>query len=215
VFGVPLLHSIQYARYSISYQDENAVVYRQAGAIPTLVAKTGYYLKQNALQTEGIFRLSGSAKRVAALQQVFDDPIRGYGANVDWEGNTVHDVATLMRRFLNQLPDPVITHKYYQAFRDVMSDKAQKSTEQQISAYQELIQKLPLAHQQLLLYLLDMLHLFAAHAAETKMDVCNLAAIFCPAILSHPAHNTPVQYKISQRVLEFLIEFQALFTMQV
>lgn len=75
----------------------------------------------SALQTEGIFRLSGSAKRVAALQQVFDDPIRGYGANVDWEGNTVHDVATLMRRFLNQLPDPVITHKYYQAFRDVMS----------------------------------------------------------------------------------------------
>lgn len=78
-----------------------------------------------------------------------------------------------------------------------------------------MIQKLPLAHQQLLLYLLDMLHLFAAHAAETKMDVCNLAAVFCPAILSHPAHNTPVQYKISQRVLEFLIEFQALFTMQV
>lgn len=49
MFGVPLVDSIQYARYSISYQDENAVVYRQAGAIPTLVAKTGYYLKQNGI----------------------------------------------------------------------------------------------------------------------------------------------------------------------
>ena len=72
-----------------------------------------------ALQSEGIFRLSGSLKRVATLQEAFNKP--SYGANVEWEGNTVHDVATLLRRFLNQLPDPVITHEYYQSFRDVMS----------------------------------------------------------------------------------------------
>ena len=60
-----------------------------------------------------------------------------------------------------------------------------------------------------------MLNLFSRHSADNRMDACNLAAVFCPAILSHPSHNTPVQYKISQRVIEFLIEFQALFTMQM
>lgn len=96
-----------------------------------------------------------------------------------------------------------------------IDDKSYSSTEERIHAFQELIQQLPLPHQQLLLYLLDLLNLFARHAADTRMDVCNLAAVFCPAILSHPSHNSAVQYKISQRVIEFLIEFQALFTMQI
>lgn len=47
------------------------------------------------------------------------------------------------------------------------------------------------------------------------MDIPNLAAIFSPGILRHPDHNTPIQYKISQHVIEFLIEFQKLFTMQL
>ncbi|KAI9484488.1 Rho GTPase activation protein [Zychaea mexicana] len=213
VFGVPLVESIQYARQTISYQDEDGTVYRQAGAIPTVVAKCGLFLKSNALQTEGIFRLSGSLKRVAALQETFNKP--SYGVSVDWEGLTVHDAATLFRRYLNQLPDPVIIHEYYQPFRDVMNDNSYDSIEERIDAFQILIGKLPLPHQQLLLYLLDMLNLFARHSEDNRMDASNLAAVFCPAVLSHPSHNTPVQYKISQRVIEFLIEFQALFTMQM
>lgn len=47
------------------------------------------------------------------------------------------------------------------------------------------------------------------------MDIPNLAAVFCPGILRHPDHNSPIQYKISQYVIEFLIEFQSLFTMQL
>lgn len=47
------------------------------------------------------------------------------------------------------------------------------------------------------------------------MNISNLSAVFCPGILRHPDHNTPVQYKISQYVIEFLIEFQSLFTMQL
>jgi hypothetical protein len=66
-----------------------------------------------------------------------------------------------------------------------------------------------------LLYLLDTLSLFATTASETKMGISNLSAVFCPGILRHPDHNTPVQYKISQYVIEFLIEFQSLFTMQL
>lgn len=78
-----------------------------------------------------------------------------------------------------------------------------------------MIQSLQPPHQHLLLYLLDTLSLFATAASETKMDIPNLAAVFCPGILRHPDHNTPIQYKISQYVIEFLIEFQSLFTMQL
>jgi hypothetical protein len=74
-----------------------------------------------ALQIEGIFRLSGSAKRVKELEQIFDSADEQWGATLQWDGYTVHDAANIMRRFLNFLPNPVITHQYYQPFRDVMS----------------------------------------------------------------------------------------------
>ena len=98
---------------------------------------------------------------------------------------------------------------------DFVGDKHYHSIEERIQAFQHLIQHLPIPHQHLLLYLLDLLSLFASNAVETKMDAASLAIVFAPGILSHPQHHSPVQYRISQRVLEFLIEFQALFTMEL
>lgn len=41
-------------------------------AIPVVVAKCGLYLKENATEVEGTFRISGSAKRMRELQTLFD-----------------------------------------------------------------------------------------------------------------------------------------------
>ncbi|KAL0079283.1 hypothetical protein J3Q64DRAFT_1851643 [Phycomyces blakesleeanus] len=215
VFGVPLSESLCYARSTIGYVDEDFIKHRRAGAIPIIIAKCGAFLKQNALHEEGIFRLSGSMKRINELQQAFDSPSTAYGLHFNWDGCTVHDAASVMRRYLNKLPEPVIPLEYYQAFRDVMSDKFYHTTDARVTAFQKLIQTIPPAHQHLLLYLLDMLNMFACNSAENRMDASNLAAVFCPGILNHPDHISVVHYKISQRVIEFLIEFQALFTMQL
>ncbi|KAJ2959110.1 hypothetical protein NQZ79_g5364 [Umbelopsis isabellina] len=209
IFGVALPQSIRYARANISYLDDESGE-RLTGYIPIIVAKCGSYLKEE----EGIFRLSGSAKRVKALQDIFDSVDDQWGAALQWDDYTVHDAANIMRRFLNFLPNPVITHQYYQAFRDVMNDKTSMTTNERITAFQTLIQKLPLPHQFLLLYLLDMLSLFAQHEEINLMGASNLAAVFTPGMLSHPSHDLdPVQYKISQRVVEFLIEFHMCFNM--
>ncbi|KAI9495249.1 hypothetical protein BDB00DRAFT_259047 [Zychaea mexicana] len=215
VYGVPVCESICYARSTVGYVDEDAIKHRRAGIIPLVVAKCGSFLKAHALQTEGIFRISGSTKRINALQAIFDDPKESYGLNLNWLGYTAHDASTALRRYLNKLPEPVIPHAFYKDFRNVMSDNHYHSLEERIEAFQHLIQHLPIPHQHLLLYMLDLLSLFASNAAETKMDAANLAVVFAPGILSHPQHHSPVQYRISQRVLEFLIEFQVLFTMQL
>lgn len=68
---------------------------------------------------EGIFRLSGSARRIGELQHLFDIPPL-YGSQLDWQGYSIHDAANVLRRFLNSLPDPVITHKSYNDFRNVL-----------------------------------------------------------------------------------------------
>jgi hypothetical protein len=88
------------------------------------------------------------------------------------------------------------------------------STPERIAAFQRLIERLPLPHQFLLLYLLDMLSIFAQNDDVNLMSASNLAAVFTPGMLSHPSHDLdPIQYKISQRVVEFLIEFHMCFNM--
>lgn len=75
-----------------------------------------------------------------------------------------------------------------------------------------MIDSLPLAHQFLLLYLLDLLHLFAANSAFTRMDSANLASVFTPGMLSR-VDMQPSEYKHSQLVIKFLIDNQTLFSM--
>jgi hypothetical protein len=70
-----------------------------------------------AMTTEGIFRVSGSARRTRMLQSIFDTP-ETYGSQLNWRGYTVHDAANIMKRFLNFLPEPVITLEYYRLFKD-------------------------------------------------------------------------------------------------
>lgn len=85
--------------------------------------------------------------------------------------------------------------------------------EDMIAAYQDLIMKLPDPHSCLLMYLLDLLALFAHHSAENLMDSKNLASVFQPGVLSHPNHAmSPGEYMTSASVLKFLIDHQSSFT---
>ncbi|KAF7724350.1 hypothetical protein EC973_001138 [Apophysomyces ossiformis] len=216
VFGIPLTESVQYAYSSISYVDDLTGT-EQFGVIPTIIAKCGSFLKEEdrsnpGLATLGLFRLCGNCKRVRLLQTIFDTPDT-YGSQLDWRGYSVHDAASVMRRFLNHLPQPVITHEYYQAFKDTMKTPF-PNLETKIQAYQKLIDGLPAAHQYLLLYLLDMLAFFASVSHKTRMELRCLAAIFTPGMLYHPKdERDPKSYDESKRVLEFLIQHQEKFSM--
>ena len=86
--------------------------------------------------------------------------------------------------------------------------------EEKIAAYQDLISKLPPPHSCLLMYLLDLLALFAHHSEENLMDSKNLASVFQPGVLSHPNHAmSPGEYMTSAAVLKFLIDHQSSFTL--
>lgn len=212
VFGVPLAESIQYAHATISYIDDRTS--KQCfGRIPIVVAKCGSFLKEEALTVKGIFRLCGNVKRIGLLQSIFDAPDQGYGVRLDWRGYTTYDAAGVLRRFLTCLPEPVITHDLYESFRETIK-KPFPTEDAKIEAFQCLIESLPLPNQYLLLYLLDLLGLFALHKESTLMDIPSLAVIFTPGVLCHPRDNMdPASYKESQFVIQFLVENQARFAM--
>ncbi|KAL8825322.1 MAG: hypothetical protein Q9170_007839 [Blastenia crenularia] len=227
IFGIALQDSIKYANVAISLTNESGQSYIY-GYVPIVVAKCGVYLKEKATDVEGIFRLSGSNKRIKELQTVFDSPDR-YGKGLDWTGYTVHDAANILRRYLNNLPQPIVPLEFYERFRDPLrSHQAQAvgTGEQEvtvqdtgdfdhataITTYQRLITELPPLNRQLLLYILDLLAVFSSKSDLNRMNSGNLSAIFQPGLLSHPSHDMePKEYRLSQDVLIFLIENQDSF----
>ncbi len=171
---------------------------------------------------EGIFRLNGSEKRIKELKIQFDSPDR-YGKGLVWEGYTVHDAANVLRRYLNDLPEPVVPLDLYERFREPLRGHTRQAVgdtegtqlvenfndREAIAKYQQLIKELHPLNRQLLLYILDLLAVFAAKADENRMTAQNLAAIFQPGMLSHPTHAmAPEEYRLNQCVIIFLIENQ-------
>lgn len=119
VFGVTLAESLSVASAEVIVQSELV----SFGRIPIVVAKCGAYLKANGLETSGIFRIAGNGKRVKALQYIFSSP-PDYGTKFnDWETYTVHDVASLLRRYLNNLAEPLIPLSLYEQFRNPLRSR--------------------------------------------------------------------------------------------
>lgn len=143
---------------------------------------------------------------------------------MDWTPYTVHDSANVLRRYLNQLPEPLIPLEFYDQIRAPLKNHQAEAVgeiphqendvggfdpDAAIKTYQRLITELPPLNRQLLLYLLDLLAVFASKSDVNLMTSSNLAAIFQPGILSHPNHDmAPKEYRLSQDVLIFLIEHQ-------
>ncbi|KAG9001421.1 hypothetical protein FRB94_004786 [Tulasnella sp. JGI-2019a] len=216
VFGKPLRESLKYASVHISTATATGDLYVW-GYIPVVVAKCGLYLKENGTEIEGTFRVNGSNKRMRELQALFDTPPR-YGKDIEWNKKqfTTHDVASVFRRYLTQMPEPIIPHDRYHDFRDVMARNPPLSEADAIQAYKKLIQSLPPANQYLLLYVLDLLSVFARKADKNLMTAQNLATVFRPGVINHPTDEmSPSEHRLSQQVLEFLIAQQDWFMLDV
>ncbi|KAL7415513.1 Rho GTPase activation protein [Mrakia frigida] len=205
VFSMPLSEAITYASITISTPGPDGTFYVW-GVVPTVVARCGRYLKENATEVEGTFRVSGSSKRMKEIQAIFDRPPK-YGKYINWSEvpHTSHDVATIFRRFLTQMPDSVIPDSFYHEFRDTYTDDPTKE-KATVESYSNLIKRLPVPNKYLLLYVLDLLSVFEKKSDKNLMTATNLAVIFQPGILSHPDHRMlPSEHPLSQKVLEFLV----------
>lgn len=139
----------------------------------------------------------------------------------------MHDAANVLRRYLNQLPQPIVPLEFYERFRGPLRSHMTHAVgdiaamtqglpnfdhDNAIHTYQRLITELPSLNRQLLLYILDLLAVFAAKADINLMTAANLAAIFQPGMLSHPTHDmSPQEYRLSQDVIIFLIDNQDSF----
>jgi hypothetical protein len=89
--------------------------------VPIVVGRCGAYLKGKA-DIEGLFRIPGSEKRMRDLQALFDGSEHHFGGDIDWDSSpyTPHDVATIFRRYMTQMPEPVIPFAFYEQVRGLI-----------------------------------------------------------------------------------------------
>uniref|UniRef100_A0A3P8T929 Rho GTPase-activating protein 19 n=1 Tax=Amphiprion percula TaxID=161767 RepID=A0A3P8T929_AMPPE len=146
------------------------------------------YLSKN-LHVEGLFRVPGHSLRQAALREMLNT-----GAEIDLETGDFHpnDAATLLKAYLGELPEPLLTHRHYHAHLKIgeltrFDDKGDKTNvpdkERQIEAFQLLFMLLPAANRSLLKLLLDLLYHTARNQHINKMSAINLATMFAPHII--------------------------------
>ncbi|KAK6300858.1 hypothetical protein J4Q44_G00289560 [Coregonus suidteri] len=146
------------------------------------------YLSKN-LQVEGLFRVPGNSVRQQALKEQLNS-----GADIDLEAGGFHpnDVATLLKTFLGELPEPLLTHQHFNAHLKIadmtlFDEKGNKTSvpdkERQIEAFQLLFLLLPQANRSLLKLILDLLYHTAKQQDKNKMSAFNLALMFAPHVV--------------------------------
>ncbi|XP_077199362.1 rho GTPase-activating protein 6 isoform X2 [Paroedura picta] len=170
-------------------------IYRQ---VPRLVDSCCQHLEKHGLQTVGIFRVGSSKKRVRQLREEFD---RGVDVILD-EEHSIHDVAALLKEFLRDMPDPLLTRELYTPFINTLL----LEPHEQLSTLQLLIYLLPPCNCDTLHRLLQFLATVAGHAEDridqdsqevpgNKMTSLNLATIFGPNLL-HKQKSTDKEFTV-------------------
>ncbi|KAM9476688.1 rho GTPase-activating protein 22 isoform 2-T3 [Clarias gariepinus] len=145
---------------------------------PLLVEQCVDFIREQGLKEEGLFRMPGQANLVKELQDAFD-----CGDKPLFDSNTdVHTVASLLKLYLRELPEPVIPFNKYEDFL-TCAQLLLKDEEVGLGELAKQVNTLPQANYNLLKYICKFLDEVQSHANENKMSAQNLATVFGPNIL--------------------------------
>ncbi|XP_032033375.1 rho GTPase-activating protein 25 [Hylobates moloch] len=140
--------------------------------VPILVEKCAEFILEHGRNEEGIFRLPGQDNLVKQLRDAFDA-----GERPSFDRDTdVHTVASLLKLYLRDLPEPVVPWSQYEGFLLC----GQLTNADEAKAQQELMKQLsilPRDNYSLLSYICRFLHEIQLNCAVNKMSVDNLATV--------------------------------------
>jgi DNA-binding protein Fis len=90
---------------------ENEFLQDQSRKIPKFFQQCLGYLEDQALHIAGIFRISGTTKRIKSLKDDVDT-----GKELSFNDVKPHDVTGLLKMFFREMPEPLLTFKLYEFY---------------------------------------------------------------------------------------------------
>ena len=160
-------------------------------------------IESTGLITEGIYRKSSVKSKVSRLISAIDDDLE----NLDWESFDIHALCCVVKNFLNELPEPLLTFDIYDKclIAAKISERAEK-----IRAVQAILHLLPPIHYSCLERLIFHMAQICKLEEHNRMSPQNLAIIFGPVLLRAPddmplielAKVVPLQTRFIQIIIE-------------
>ncbi|UZJ55867.1 hypothetical protein CBS101457_005187 [Exobasidium rhododendri] len=175
--------------------------------VPSFIDEIISAMKQMDVSIEGIFRKNGNIRRLKELSEALDRD----SASVNLSDDNPVQLAALLKKWLRELPDPLLTYKLHRLF--VMSQKLE-TEEERNRCLHLIIVLLPKAHRdtmEVLFVFLKWVASFSHIDEETgsKMDLQNLAMVLGPNILyskgTDPAKD---ELFLANRAILALLEHQ-------
>ncbi|XP_069186767.1 ralA-binding protein 1 isoform X2 [Procambarus clarkii] len=150
--------------------------------LPVIVRDCIDYIEEHGLHCEGIYRLSGVKSKVQHLRRHYNsgDPVR-------LKDQEPHVVASLLKQYLRELPEPVLTVDMMPHFEDVamIPNPAERA-----EAMRQLIDRLPTANRLLVQYMFKHMGHIIARERDTKMNYQNVSIVLSPTMqISHRVLN--------------------------
>ncbi|XP_036411404.1 unconventional myosin-IXb [Megalops cyprinoides] len=153
--------------------------------VPIVLEMMLEHVEMNGLYTEGIYRKSGSANRMKELHQLLEtDP-----SVVCLEDYPIHTVTGLVKQWLRELPDPLMTFTHYSDFLRAV-ELPEKP--EQLHAIYKVVDQLPSANFNTLERLIFHLVRVAKEEKHNRMSPNSLAIVFAPCILRSPDTADPL-----------------------
>uniref|UniRef100_A0A8C2K2T2 Myosin IXb n=1 Tax=Cyprinus carpio TaxID=7962 RepID=A0A8C2K2T2_CYPCA len=132
-----------------------------ADSVPFVMEKMLVHVEMNGLYTEGIYRKSGSACRAKELHHLLEKNPQA----VSFDNYPIHTITGLVKQWLRELPDPLMTHSLYNDFLYAVGRSARS---------------------------IGAVACYLPKEAHNRMSTNALAIVFAPCILRCPDSSDPL-----------------------
>jgi hypothetical protein len=147
--------------------------------IPVIVDKCVKFVYSHGVMTEGIYRLAGGNIKINKLLSEFRS--NAWAVQISREDYSEHDVANVLKRFIRQLDEPLLTENLRESF---LKTARVENQDEKLDKYRELLNKLPTINYNTLRRLMGHLHIVADQCEKNLMPVYNLAPLWGPNMLT-------------------------------
>ncbi|KAL4268903.1 RhoGAP-domain-containing protein [Pleurotus pulmonarius] len=205
VFGVPLELLVEREG-----ADSLLGASRATLRVPSFIDDVISAMRQMDMSVEGIFRKNGNIRHLKDLTEAIDrDP-----SSVDLSSDHPVQLAALLKKFLRDLPDPLLTFKLHRLLIVTQSLPQEADRRRYLHLVSLLLPKSHRDTMEVLFVFLKWVASFAHMDEETgsKMDLGNLATVICPSILYSRGRDPARDESFGAiRVVTALLEDQDLF----
>ncbi|GBM58957.1 Rho GTPase-activating protein 32 [Araneus ventricosus] len=145
--------------------------------IPLVLKCCTEFIEQHGI-VDGIYRLSGVTSNIQKLRLAFDED-RVPNLLDEAIIQDIHCVASLLKMYFRELPNPLLTFHLYDKFVNAV----QADEDVRLLKLRDVVQQLPPPHYRSLEYLMRHLSKVAAYGFQTGMTPKNVAIVWAPNLL--------------------------------